>query len=140
MQARDKHSSERPPWESRRVGRMRWRRMLAPAFINALCIIDGCHKDWMVVRVLFPCKNPSYPHCDRTFLSDLRRACSLDQGMENAYSPYESCSKHTDRTSQQVRAIHGWQTGHGLPSRYVSNMKIRHIPMDLPRQPWQLSC
>ena len=33
---------------------MRSRRMLAPTFINALYImIDGCHKDRMVVRVPF---------------------------------------------------------------------------------------
>ena len=36
--------------------------------------------------------------------------------------------------------IGGWKTGHGLPSRYVSNMKIRHVRMDLPRHPCQLSC
>ena len=39
MQARDKHSSERPPWEPRRVGRMCSRRTLAPAFNNALYYI-----------------------------------------------------------------------------------------------------
>ena len=36
MQGRDNHSPERPPWKSRRVGRMHSRRMLAPAFTNAL--------------------------------------------------------------------------------------------------------
>ena len=41
---------------------MRARRMLEPAFANALYIIDGCHKDWMVAGFLFPRKNPSYPH------------------------------------------------------------------------------
>ena len=70
MQARDKHSSERPPWESRRVGRMRARLAPQQAFISALRIRDGCHKDWMVVRVLFPCKNPSYPHYE-SFMTDL---------------------------------------------------------------------
>ena len=47
---------------SRRRGRMCSRRMLAPVFINAPCMIDGCHKDWMVVRVRF--------HA-RTFISSL---------------------------------------------------------------------
>ena len=51
---------------------MRSRRMPRPAFINALYITDGCHKDWMVVRVLFPCKNPSFPHYDRSVFRDLR--------------------------------------------------------------------
>ena len=79
MQARDKLSSDRPPWESRRVlGRMRARRMLEPAFINALYnIIDACHKDWTVVRFLFSCKNHSYPHHHRSVFRDLRRARSL---------------------------------------------------------------
>ena len=85
MHARDKHSSERPPWKSRRVGRMRARLAPQQAFINVLHIIDGCHKDCMVVRVLFPCKNPSYPHHDRPVFRDLRRARSLEHGMENAW-------------------------------------------------------
>ena len=88
MQARDKHSSERPPWESCRLGRMRAR--LAPQ--QALHIIDGCHKDWMVVRVLFPCKNPSYPDYDRPVFRDLRRPRSLEQGMENAWFLKLHCS------------------------------------------------
>ena len=96
MQARDRHSSKRPPWESRRVGRMRARRMLGTAFINDLYIIDGCHKDWMVVRVLFLCKNPSYPHYDRSVFRDLQRACSLEQGMENAWFLKLYYSKYTD--------------------------------------------
>ena len=57
---------------------MRTRLARQPAFMNALYIINGCHKDWMVVRVLLPCKNPSYPHYDRSIFRDLRRACSLD--------------------------------------------------------------
>ena len=100
IQARDKHSFERPPcnWESRRVGRMRARLAPQQAFINALRIRDGCRKDWMVVRVRFPCKNASYPHYDRPVFCDLRRARSLEQGicMENAWFLKLHCSKHTD--------------------------------------------
>ena len=36
MQARDTHLSERPPWESRCIGRMQARLGPQPAFINAL--------------------------------------------------------------------------------------------------------
>ena len=36
---------------SRRVGRMRSRQLLAPTFTNDLYMLDGCHKDRMVVRV-----------------------------------------------------------------------------------------
>jgi hypothetical protein len=77
------------------------RARLAPqqAFLDALRIRDGCHKDWMVVRVRFPCKNPSYPHYDRPVFRDLGRARSLDQGMENTWFLKLYCSKHTDCTS-----------------------------------------
>ena len=30
--------------------------------------------------------------------------------------------------------------GHWLPSRYVPDIKIRHVAIDLPRHPEQLSC
>ena len=41
-----------------------------PAIINALHIIDDCYKDWMVVRVRFPCKTPSHAHYDRSVFCD----------------------------------------------------------------------
>ena len=61
MQARDEHSPERPPWESRRGGRMLARLPPRTAFPTVLCIRDGCHEGWMVVRVLFPSKELN-PH------------------------------------------------------------------------------
>ena len=86
----------------RRVGRMRARLPRQHASTNALYYIpDGCHKDWMAVKVLFPCKNPLYPHYHRPVFRDLGRARSLDQleGIENERFLKLHCSKHTEGTS-----------------------------------------
>ena len=42
--------------------------------------------------------------------------------------------------SNSTQYIHGWQTCHWLPSRYVPDFKIRHVAMDLLRKPEQLLC
>ena len=85
MQAHDKHSTERPQWESCRAGGMCARAGPQPGFSNALYMIDGSRKDKVVVGVRFHARTPHILIMTELFFAtcdDCRRARSLGQGMD----------------------------------------------------------
>ena len=87
---------------------------------------NGNQEHWMVVRVLFPCKNPSYPHYDRSAFRDLRRARFVDQGMENARFLKLCCSIQCHTVGGPLELNH---PPFGQKSPLKNRMRRRAFPL-----------